>query len=50
MTALKWTRDAVLADAKRFSTKREWQQSSGSAYVIAHRRGWLEGARPRKRA
>jgi len=44
MTALKWTRDAVLADAKRFSTKREWQQSSGSAYVIAHRRGWLEDA------
>jgi hypothetical protein len=44
MSALKWTREAVLADAKRFASKREWQQSSGSSYAIAHRRGWIDAA------
>jgi len=44
MTRLKWTREAVLADARRFASKRQWQLASGSAYTIAHRRGWLDEA------
>lgn len=44
MARLKWTKEAVFADAKRFGSKSDWMRGSGSAYVIAHRRGWLDEA------
>jgi len=40
----KWSKDAVIADAKKYRWKREWQQASASAYAAAHRRGWLDEA------
>jgi hypothetical protein len=43
MTAKRWTKDAVLNDAKQFASKTEWSRA-GSAYVIAHRNGWLDEA------
>lgn len=36
-----WTKDAVLADAKKYKRKIEWREESPSAYVIAKRNGWL---------
>jgi hypothetical protein len=39
----KWTKEAVIADAKQFQTKAEWRKHS-SAYAMATRQGWLEEA------
>jgi hypothetical protein len=39
-----WTKDAVLADAKKYKRKIEWREASPSAYVIAKRNGWLNEA------
>jgi hypothetical protein len=39
----KWTKEAVIADAKQFQTKAEWRKHS-RAYAMATRQGWLEEA------
>lgn len=39
----KWTKEAVLADAKLYKSRAEWRKSS-RAYPMAHRQGWLEEA------
>ncbi len=39
----KWTKDAVLADAKQYQTRAEWRKHS-RAYAMATRQGWLEEA------
>ena len=39
----KWTKEAVLADAKKYASKSEWRKNSG-AYAMAARQGWLEEA------
>jgi hypothetical protein len=36
----KWTKDAVLDDAKKYSRKIDWRKGSPSAYVISKRNGW----------
>ena len=36
----KWTKDAVLADAKKYQTKSDWMNSS-VGYKIARKKGWL---------
>jgi hypothetical protein len=41
--ARKWTKDAVIADAQKHSTKSEWRKAS-HAYSIAHRNGWIDEA------
>ena len=38
----RWTDDALIADASRFSTRSEWRRESKSAYHAAHRRGLLD--------
>ena len=39
----KWTKEAVLADALKYSSKSEWRKNS-RAYAIATRQGWLDEA------
>jgi hypothetical protein len=39
-----WSEKTVCDDAKKYVSKSEWMKASGSAYVIAHRNGWLERA------
>jgi hypothetical protein len=36
----KWTKGAVLDDAKKYSRKIDWRKGSPSAYVISKRNGW----------
>jgi hypothetical protein len=36
----KWTKDAVLGDAKKYTRKIDWRNGSASAYVISRRNGW----------
>lgn len=38
--ARKWTKEAVIAEAQKFTTKSEWRKVS-HAYSIAHRNDWL---------
>jgi len=40
----KWTRDRVIASAKKFRTAREWAVHEGSAYNAARKSGWLAEA------
>lgn len=40
----KWTKQLVLADAKKYVTKLEWRNASPSAYVIATRNDWFPEA------
>ena len=40
----KWTKDVVLADAKKFSYQSEWIKASPSAFDAAKRKNWLEAA------
>lgn len=39
---IKWTVEACSEDAKRFSSRSEWQVKSGSAYRKARLSGWLD--------
>ncbi len=41
---IKWTKDAVLAEAKKFKTKQEWINKSQASYRIAKRESWFEEA------
>ena len=38
----KWTLETCKADAARFSRRGEWAKASQSAYVVAHKNGWLK--------
>lgn len=40
----KWTKDKVLASAKKFRTSREWAQEEGAAYNAARKNDWLSEA------
>tara|TARA_B100000315_G_scaffold2855_1_gene2740 strand:+ start:206 stop:1750 length:1545 start_codon:yes stop_codon:yes gene_type:complete len=40
----KWTKVAVLQDAKRFKHKSEWRKSSGGAHAAALKNGWYKEA------
>lgn len=39
-----WTKEAVLADARRFATKTEWGKSESAAAQVARKNGWFETA------
>jgi hypothetical protein len=39
-----WTRERVLADAKKYKSRSEWAKSSKAAYTVAKRRGWYDTA------
>jgi len=39
-----WTEQTVCDDAKNYSSKSAWMKASGSAYIAAHRNGWIEYA------
>lgn len=41
---IKWTREAVLAEARKFTTKQEWIDGSQMSYRVAKREGWFEEA------
>jgi len=40
----KWTKELVIADAKRFATKQAWIDGSQGSYRIAKREGWFAEA------
>lgn len=40
----KWTREAVLEEAKKYATKQAWIDASQVSYRIAKREGWFEEA------
>ena len=42
MGVIKWSDEALIADAARFSTRYEWSSGSRGAYSAAQRRGLLE--------
>lgn len=37
-----WTLERCKAEAGKFNTRTQWQDNSGSSYLTAQRRGWLE--------
>ena len=39
-----WNEQTVCDDAKNHSSKSAWMKASGSAYIAAHRNGWIERA------
>jgi hypothetical protein len=41
---MRWTREAVFADAAKYGAKSEWKRASASAYKKARKAGWLEEA------
>ena len=43
-TASKWTKEAVLVDAKRFATKQAWIDGSQGSYRAAKANGWFDEA------
>jgi len=38
----KWSKEAVIIEAQKYSTISEWRSSNQSSYVIANRNGWLD--------
>lgn len=40
----KWTKELVLSDAKKYSTRGEWQKAKGSAAPVAIAKGWHDEA------
>jgi hypothetical protein len=36
----KWTKEACIADAKKYKSRKEWQLKSGGAFNSARRKGW----------
>jgi hypothetical protein len=44
MALTKWTKERVIASARKFRTSREWAVQEGSAYNAALRDGWIEEA------
>ncbi|MFT6957723.1 MAG: putative GIY-YIG superfamily endonuclease [Halieaceae bacterium] len=41
---LKWTKEALIADAHKYKTKKEWSANSRAAYSTAHRAGCFKEA------
>ncbi len=41
---IKWSKDAVLKDAKKFHFKKDWHNNSSGAYEAAKKNGWFEQA------
>ena len=41
---IKWSKDAVLKDAKKFDFKKDWHNNSSGAYEAAKKNGWFEQA------
>ena len=41
---LKWTKEKVLLDAKKYKRKSDWNKNSPGAYRAAKRYGWFEKA------
>jgi hypothetical protein len=39
-----WTKQRVMQEARRFTTRRDFQRLGGGAYHAAHRKGWLDEA------
>ena len=37
-----WNKENCLMEARKYNTRKDWQVSSGSSYVIARKNGWLE--------
>lgn len=42
MAKIKWTKETIIDDAKKYSTIKEWRLGSSSAYVVACRMKWNE--------
>lgn len=42
--AVKWTREAVIAEARKYATKQEWIDKSQRSYRIAKVEGWFDEA------
>jgi hypothetical protein len=42
--AVRWTKEAVLAEARKHKTKQEWIDKSQMSYRIAKREGWFDEA------
>lgn len=42
--AVRWTKDAVLAEARKYSTKQAWIDGAQLSYRIAKREGWFDEA------
>jgi hypothetical protein len=40
----KWTKEAILAEAKKYTTKQEWIDNSQMSYRLAKREGWFNEA------
>ena len=40
----KWSKEAVLNEAKKHLTKNDWRLASAASYTAAHRNGWFEEA------
>ena len=38
----KWTKEACKKDARRFSTRTEWERGSRGSYQSARKKGWVE--------
>jgi hypothetical protein len=39
-----WTKNEVLSESIKYSTKKDWRLGSGASYSAAHRNGWIEEA------
>jgi hypothetical protein len=37
----KWTKEKVIASARKFRTSREWAKGEGAAYNAARKHGWI---------
>jgi len=37
-----WSYERCKVDAKKYKSRSEWQENSGSAYIKAHLKGWLD--------
>ena len=43
-----WTKERCIEDAKKYSSRYEWQKKSGSAYLSAWKNGWVDECFPPK--
>ncbi|MGO9139014.1 MAG: hypothetical protein ACLQBC_15290 [Syntrophales bacterium] len=40
----KWDKPSVIADAKKYSSRKDWENASSSAYVAALKKSWSKEA------
>ena len=38
----KWTKEAIIQEAKKYSSRKEWKSKSSGSYSIAGRNKWLD--------